>query len=64
MVDAGTVVYGRDGAPSFAPVIATLADGRRICAVADEATLPSLAGRPLEGVTIRVTGAHPPQFSL
>lgn len=64
VVDAGTVVYGRDGAPSFAPVIATLPDGRRICAVADEATLPSLAGRALEGETIRVTGAHPPKFSL
>lgn len=64
VVDAGTVVYGRDGAPSFAPVIATLPDGRRICAVADEATLPTLAGKALEGRTIRVTGARPPEFAI
>ncbi|MEM9175217.1 MAG: hypothetical protein AAGC67_08270 [Myxococcota bacterium] len=64
VVDAGTVVYGRDGAPAFAPVIATLTDGRRVCAVADDATLPTLAGRTLEGRTIRVTGASPPKFSV
>ena len=64
VVDAGTVVYGRDGSPAFAPVIATLPDGKRICAVADEATLPTLTGRTLEGQTIRVTGASPPKFTV
>ncbi len=64
VVDAGTVVYGRDGSPSFAPVIATLPDGKRICAVADDDTLPTLAGRTLEGQTIQVTGAAPPTFRL
>ena len=57
-------VYGRDGSPSFAPVIATLPDGKRICAVADDDTLPTLAGRTLEGQTIQVTGAAPPTFRL
>lgn len=63
-VDAGTVVYDRDGAPSAAPVIATLPDGRRIVAKADPAILPSLGGRTLEGETIRVSGANPPVYTL
>ena len=60
---AGTVVYGRDGTPSAAPVVAELADGSRVCAKADESVLPSLAGRVLDGETVRVSGANPPVWT-
>ena len=63
-VDGGTVVYGRDGAPTAAPVIATLTDGRRVVAAANPEVLPDLVGRSLVGETIRVTGAHPPTYTL
>ena len=63
-VDGGTVVYGRDGSPTSAPIIATLTDGRRVVANASPETLPSLAGRTLVGETVRVTGANPPIYSV
>jgi acetyl-CoA C-acetyltransferase len=63
-VDGGTVVYGRDGAPASAPIIATLADGRRVVANASPETLPRLAGRTLVGETVSVSGANPPLYSL
>lgn len=62
-VDGGTVVYGRDGSPSSAPIIATLTDGRRVVANAAPECLPGLAGRTLVGETIQVTGANPPTYT-
>jgi len=63
-VDGGTVVYGRDGQVEAAPVIATLRDGRRLAARAEERILQSLAGRSLVGETVEVRGANPPIYSL
>ncbi len=64
-VAAGTVVYGRDGAPKAAPVIADLPDGRRIVARASDETLANVGGGPpLEGKSVRVSGAHPPVYTL
>jgi hypothetical protein len=61
-VEGGTVVYDRTGAPTAAPIIARLEDGRRIVATASEESLPTLAGRTLVGETVRVTGSHPPCY--
>ena len=63
-VDGGTVVYGRGGEVTSAPVIATLDDGRRVVANAHESLLPEMAGRSLVGQTIQVTGASPPIYTL
>jgi acetyl-CoA C-acetyltransferase len=63
-VVAGTVVYGRDGAPRSAPVIADLPDGRRIVAKASDETLANMSEESLEGQSVRVTGAHPPVYAL
>ncbi|MBJ21419.1 MAG: acetyl-CoA acetyltransferase [bacterium] len=63
-VDGATVVYDRVGNPSAAPIIASLSDGRRVVAVASEETLPTLVGKTLVGETVRVTGAHPPVYSI
>ena len=62
-VDGGTVVYDRAENPVAAPIIASLADGRRLVAIASEETLPSLAGRTLVGESVRVTGASPPVYT-
>jgi len=62
-VVGGTVVYGRDGAVSSAPVIADLANGQRIVAKADPALLADLAGQSLVGRTISVKGS-PPVYQL
>jgi acetyl-CoA C-acetyltransferase len=64
VVDGGTVVYDREGQPASAPVIATLADGKRIVAIASPTTLPTLTGRSLVGERIQVTGANPPVYSV
>ena len=61
-VEGGTVVYDRTGAPTAAPIIARLEDGRRIVATASEASLPTLAGRTLVGEEVRVEGSHPPCY--
>ena len=63
-VVAGTIVYGRDGAPAAAPIFAERSDGQRICAKASDEALAALAGRTLEGETVRVTGANPPVYTL
>ena len=55
-VVASTVVYNRDGSVADAPVIATLDDGRRVAARADESLRESLDGRCLIGARIRVSG--------
>jgi len=55
-VVASTVIYGRDGTPIEVPVIATLGDGRRVVAKADEATLAKLPETNLVGERIRVSG--------
>ena len=56
--------YGRDGAPASAPIIATLADGRRVVATPRPEILASLAGRSLVGETVRVSGGHPVEYTL
>ena len=58
-VVAATVVSGQDTAPSAAPVIARLADGRQVAAAADDAELPGLAGRNLVGSRVVVSGRTP-----
>lgn len=63
-VDGSTVVYGRGGQVEAAPIIATLADGRRVAARAEAALLPALAGRFLVGETVRLSGANPPVYAL
>ncbi len=63
-VDGGTVVYDRSGVPAAAPIIARREDGRRIVAVANPECLPGLAGRTLVGERVRVSGAHPPVYSV
>jgi acetyl-CoA C-acetyltransferase len=62
-VEGGTVVYGREGDVTAAPVIATLPDGRRVAAAADPAELPSLAGASLAGSRVVVRG-RPPRYRL
>ncbi len=62
-VVGGTVVYGRDGGVEAAPIIAELADGRRVVARAAPERLASLAGRSVVGETVEVRGAHPPIWS-
>ena len=62
-VEAGTVVYDRDGSVSSAPVIATLSDGRRAAAQAEPSQLEELAGQSLVGRTIRLQG-KPPIYTL
>ncbi len=62
-VVASTVVSGPDGAPSAAPVIAHLADGRQVAAAAAASELPALAGRNLVGRTVAVSG-NPPRYHL
>ena len=64
VVAGGTVVYGRDGVPASAPIIATLVDGRRVVATPKSEILASLAGRSLVGETVRVSGGHPVEYAL
>ena len=56
-VVSSTVVYARDGSVADAPVIATLDDGRRVVARAEESIRSSLAGESLIGARIRVSGS-------
>ena len=58
-VVASTVVAGRYGKPSAAPVIARLPDGRHVAAAAEEEELPALDGRNLVGERIVVSGPLP-----
>lgn len=62
-VSAGTVIYGRDGKPAAAPIVATLPDGRRVAAKADDALLPDLAGLSLVGERVRISGSSPPSYA-
>lgn len=63
-VVSGTIVYGRDGLPSAAPIIAELPTGQRLCAKADEAIVGSLSERSLVGETVVVRGANPPVYTI
>jgi acetyl-CoA C-acetyltransferase len=56
VVDGATVVYGHEAQVIAAPVIATLADGRRVAAAAEADELPGLAGVALAGASIVVEG--------
>jgi len=65
VVAGSTVLYGRDGAMLGAPIIATLADGRRVAARADDRVLAErsdLATRFLVGDKVHITGANPPTW--
>jgi acetyl-CoA C-acetyltransferase len=55
-VVASTIVYDRAGAVASAPVVATLADGRRVVAQAEPALMAGLTGRSLIGEQVRVSG--------
>jgi acetyl-CoA C-acetyltransferase len=63
VVVASTVVAGPDGAPSAAPVVARLPDGRQVAAAAESGELPSLAGRNLVGRRVVVSGG-PPRYRV
>jgi acetyl-CoA C-acetyltransferase len=57
-VEAATVVFDRDGSPTGAPVIATLAGGERVVAqAAPGVDLSALVGRDLVGTTVVVGGS-------
>ena len=56
-VVAATVVAGRDGMPTAAPLIARLPDGRHLVAAAADGEAAQLAGRNLVGETVEVTGS-------
>lgn len=58
-VVASTVVSGRDGGPSAAPVVARLGDGRQVAAAAEDEELAGLAGRNLVGERILLSGPLP-----
>jgi acetyl-CoA C-acetyltransferase len=63
LVEGGTVVYGRDGEVTAAPVVATLPDGRRVAAAAHAEELGGLAGAVLAGRAV-VVGGRPPRYRL
>lgn len=58
-VEAATVVYGRDGSVTSAPVIATTVDGVRVVAAASSDGLADLAGVNLVGAVVDVAGSPP-----
>lgn len=63
-VVAGTIAHGSDGEINAAPIVATLTDGRRVAARADESvSLGELAGRNLAGESVKVLGS-PPRYVL
>ena len=62
-VAAATVVYDRNGQITDAPVIATLADGRRVAARAHESIRSSLSATNLTGAAIHLTPS-PPTYTL
>ncbi len=62
-IEAGTVMYDRNGQPSSAPVFARLEDGTRVAADADEKTLANMAGIELVQRKIYVSG-NPLSYSL
>lgn len=59
VVTASTVVYGRDGSVTAAPVVARLGDGRQVAAAAEPDQLEGLAGCNIVGDRIVVAGAPP-----
>ncbi|MBK7951094.1 MAG: acetyl-CoA acetyltransferase [Deltaproteobacteria bacterium] len=61
-VDGSSVIYGRDGSVEAAPIIATLEDGRRVVARAEDERLAGCAGRFLVGETVEIRGASPPTY--
>jgi acetyl-CoA C-acetyltransferase len=67
-VEASTVFYDRDTTPVAAPVLATLEDGRRVAASADDGEVAGIAGTFLVGARIHVeavAGAHTaPRYRL
>jgi acetyl-CoA C-acetyltransferase len=62
-VVASTVVYGRDGGVTAAPVVARLDDDRQVAAAAHGDELAALAGRNIVGEAVVVSGA-PPRYRL
>ena len=62
-VVGSTVIYGREGEVTAAPVVASLADGRRVAAACGEPDREVLAGRNLAGDKVEVRG-DPPRYRL
>ncbi|MHB8438615.1 MAG: acetyl-CoA acetyltransferase [Acidimicrobiales bacterium] len=58
-VVSATVVGGGDSAPTAAPVVARIADGRHIVAAAERGALAELAGVNLVGTAVTVEGGPP-----
>ena len=52
----------RDGSVARAPVVATLGDGRRVYALAEESLLPELANLNLVGRKVSVKGSPATYF--
>lgn len=67
-IQAGTVIYDREGHARSAPVIATLGDGTRVAATAASEDLPAIAElgsqAPLVGRTVQISTSAPPQYSV
>lgn len=56
-VVTSTIVYGRDGNPAGAPLIAEFDDGRRVVAAAADAALNEVGDESLIGRSVRVSGS-------
>lgn len=65
-VDAFTVIHDREAGPASVPIIATLSDGRRACAVVeDRAFAAEVSGGQLVGARIKIRPADGrPTFDL
>ncbi|MGO9560993.1 MAG: acetyl-CoA acetyltransferase [Acidimicrobiales bacterium] len=67
-IQAGTVIYDREGSAQSAPVIAALADGTRVAANAASEDLAAVAEigskAPLVGRTVRIRAGTPPHYSV
>ncbi len=64
IVEASTVVHDRDAGPTSAPMIARLADGRRVLATAGPEIARALSGDSLVGRTVDVVpGTGAPTYS-
>lgn len=61
-VVGATIIPNDDGSVKAAPIIASLDDGRRVVAVADESILTDLSGRNLVGERVKVSGGPPPVY--
>jgi acetyl-CoA C-acetyltransferase len=57
VVEGSSVMYDRDGRPSTAAVVATMADGRRVAAAAADDDVAEMGSRFLVGTKVAIEGA-------